>query len=285
MDSYPESPGSPPLPAPDTEVSVPKGDIPAEDLDFLELNPDLSANSVTPGGFIVEEVSPGKMEADDNESNATPHIYDKREDFEPTIIPSPAMQGSGDGVWTRHRRLSNAQQSKFINYLDDRFLQIRRRFVQSHGLNEGHGYQTLGELLEDLKQLVDFVWLSIEPQNAPILTLDSYKELSPPLFGQVDYLITIANDLLDYLERLETNDSETGVQLLKLVDSLDSKFARLLDGTIPGGKTMSVTESVRLTAIAERSRVAVANMFEKQQIEGFHYELSKIYERTLDRTT
>jgi hypothetical protein len=157
----------------------------------------------------------------------------------------------------RHR-LSVTQQSKFINYVDEKLLEIHRKFVKTVGM----GQYSSAEILGDLQQLVEFIWLSI------------HREDSRSLFGQVDYLLTIAGDLLEFVDKLTVHGVSSDV--LELLDSLDNKFVVLLP-------IMKQTEVVRLVSIAERTRPLVFTSFEKANVTGYHDELAKVYERVLER--
>lgn len=267
--NYSDAPNSPVHPDPDQEASnLPERSLPGSVLDLLDLNPDLEAKTATES--TTRNTNGLEHTIDD-------HLYDRLEDFQPTLVPSPLNPVQPH----LGRRLSSSQQSKFINYADERLLHIQRRFVQSFGLSE-LGYSSIDELLNDVKQLLNFVWLSID-SNPTIHDKEYYSTLPDTNFGQTHFLIRIAGDLVEYVGKMEITQA-SGVEILKLLKSLDDKFARLIDGTIPGGKSINRTESVRLYGIAERTRVLVSDLFEKKQIEGFHYELSKVYEQVLDRT-
>lgn len=151
-------------------------------------------------------------------------MLDDVDDFQPRInVSSPFSSATklsellpNDHNGTSHpRRLSMSQQSKFISYVDDQLLQIQRKFVQSRGLNIKNGYASLTPLLQDLKTLVDFVWYSIaHVPNSDYLLQSEEKRHCPDsrnpkdtcgyssYFGQGSYLIKIADDLIDYVEKI-----------------------------------------------------------------------------------
>lgn len=270
--NYSDAPNSPVHPDADQEArNLPERGLSESELDLLDLNPDLEAKT-SEESTPAQETNGSTIPLDD-------HLYDRLEDFQPVLVPSPLS-----GIPPRQgRRLSSSQQSKFVNYVDEKLLHIQRRFVQSFGLGD-LGYGSIDELLLDLKQLLNFIWLSIDPDAGTIHPKDYYLAQPNTNFGQSDYLIRIAGDFTEYISKLEINQS-SGSGVLRLLKSLDDKFARLIDGAIPGGKAISRTESVRIYGIAERTRILVSDLFEKKQIEGFHYELSKVYEQVLDRTT
>lgn len=267
--NYSDAPNSPLHPGADQEVpGLPESSLPGSVMDLLDLNPDLEARALTPEPVNVQK-------------SIEEVVGDRIEDFQPTVVPSPINAAQLQAVHSG-RRLSSSQQSKFVNYVDEKLLHIQRRFVQSFGLSD-LGYKKIDELLADVKQLLNFVWLSIDSNNQTQLSKEQYREMKSTNFGQTDYIIRIAGDLLEYISKLDIDD-ESAQTILKLLSSLDTKFAKLIDGEVPGGKGISRTESVRVNGIAERTRITVADVFEKQKIEGFHYELSKIYDQVLDRT-
>lgn len=272
--NYSDAPNSPLHPGADQEVpGLPENSLPGSVMDLLDLNPELEARaSVPPTPSEVKVESQRPIEE---------VMGDRIEDFQPTVVPSPINAAQLQAVHSG-RRLSSSQQSKFVNYVDEKLLHIQRRFVQSFGLSE-LGYKKIDELLADVKQLLNFVWLSIDNNGQTQFTKEQYREMKSTNFGQTDYIIRIAGDLLEYISKLDVDD-ESARTILKLLHSLDEKFAKLIDGDVPGGKGINRTECVRVNGIAERTRITVADVFEKQKIEGFHYELSKIYDQVLDRT-
>ncbi|KAK5782009.1 TFIIH complex subunit TFB6 PWA37_002347 [Arxiozyma heterogenica] len=247
-------------------------------------------------------------------------MFDNVEDFKPSInVTSPfssstLLQNKSSSVTTqRGRRLSMTQQSKFVSYVDQRFMDIQRKFVQSRGLNNENGYKKLSELLKDIKSLLDFIWYSIDNTSSTDFLLqemgdatnDSNSLVSDdainldlmndpnnkPLknksifdFGQSSYVIKIADDVIDYIEKfeIEVEDNDTISKLFKLFFILDKIFAKLITGSNNNSIKLNRTDIVRFVGIAERSRVRLPLFFEHLNIHGFHYELSKIYETSLD---
>lgn len=262
----------------------------------LDLNPDLEDEDP-----LKEEPINKRRFLDDD----TDEMYDKIEDFKPRInVSSPFSSGvnlpslNTKSQRSTSRRLSLSQQSKFITYCDEKLMNVQRKFVQSRGLNTEQGYSGLSPLLTDLKSLVDFIWFSIDAvsnteslidQDLYEVTRDSYANTASTNFGQTDYLFKIADDLLDYIEKFELRSmggeerTVTLSKVFKFLIILDKIFARLLDGTVPGQSKMNGTEIVRCSGIAERTRVRLPQFFGSQDIHGYHYELSKIYEETLER--
>ncbi|QLL34104.1 hypothetical protein HG536_0F04300 [Torulaspora globosa] len=280
------------------------------DIDDLDLNPELegsaSISNFEDDSLGHENKARSKRRMFDPADNDT-QMYDEIDDFQPRVsVDSPFSSGtvlnklskSSDAPVNSGRRLSLSQQSKFILYCDDRLMEIQRKYVQSRGLNTQSGYSGLSPLLQDLKSLVDFIWYSIEgvPNTDYLLRGDSsVAEESESqaidnstYFGQSAYLIRIADDLLDYVDKFDVRSLPTEQQtstlskLFKLLLILDRVFARLLTGRTPGGSKMTGTDAVRLTGIAERTRTKMPRFLEHNDIHGYHYEVSKIYEETLE---
>ncbi|SCU91097.1 LADA_0F08086g1_1 [Lachancea dasiensis] len=236
--------------------------------------------------------------------------FDQKADFLPRVnMGSPFSSGvditkaksstqSHDNPVANQRRLSMAQQSRFISYCDDKLMNIQRKFVQSRGLAEENGYTGLAPLLEDLKTVLDFLWYSIEGVAATesllavdldSLTHEQYSSTESTDFGQMHYLLRVADDFLDYLTRFNLNSLSQEEQhkvlskAFKFLMILDKIFARSLEGLVPGNTKMTGTEVVRIAGIAERTRMVVPRFLEEQRVHGYHFEVSKIYEETLER--
>lgn len=303
-------PETPLHPLPDEQIDLSKvRELGEHDIDDLDLNPDLEASEDFTN--IGQELNPineeGGFKRRYAEDDDMGNIYDEMDDFKPRInIDSPFSSGTvianprpslGRPVSTQ-RRLSLSQQSKFISHCDERLLGIQRKYVQSRGLNTQNGYSGLEPLLQDLKSLVDFIWYSIEgtPNTDYLLNEDPSDaekdqmtmESNSTYFGQSAYLIRIADDLLDYVDKFDLESLPTEKQtstlskLFKLLFILDRIFTRLLEGLTPGSRRMSGTEAVRFTAIAERTRAMMPRYLEQQGIHGYHYEVSKVYEQALE---
>ncbi|SCU82187.1 LAFA_0C09670g1_1 [Lachancea sp. 'fantastica'] len=231
--------------------------------------------------------------------------FDPHDDFRPRVnIGSPFSSGvdmhkyAHRAEHVNQRALSMSQQSKFISYCDEKLMAIQRKFVQSRGLNEQYGYHGLGPLLQDLKTVLDFIWFSIEGLTNTELLLktdvnamsrEQFAGTKSTSFGQVYYLIRVADDFLDYLTKFDMRNMSSDEQhktlskAFKFIIILDVSFARLLEGLVPGNTRLNATETVRIAGIAERTRTAVPRFLEEQQIHGYHYEVSKIYEETLEK--
>lgn len=287
-------PETPRHPQPNEEVDLSKirqlDENDVMDLDLVSEVENAESRPESKRGFVEDE-----------------QMYDDVDDFKPAInIGSPFSSGTNieqlkdSPKSSRPRgRLSLSQQSKFISYCDEQLMNIQRKFVQSRGLNTQNGYPDLAPLLQDLKTVVDFIWYSVDsstPNTEKLLTqdlseisIDQFSDCRSTYFGQTAYLIRVADDVMDYTEKFEimhldlTEQASVLSKLFKLLFILDHIFSRLLDGTIPGKTKMSTTDAVRLRAIAERSRTRMPRYLGEQHVHGYHYEVSKIYEETLER--
>lgn len=262
------------------------------------------------------------IENNNNTQSRHPSEYDNAHDYQPrvnfkspfssddnlksilnTSLPKTSLNDNND--FKKSKRLSMSQQSKFIVYVDSRLMEIQRKFVQSRGLNNERGYKTLAPLLHDIKSLLDFIWYSIDNvpysdyllqlnrDNTP-LHIDEELEIIPQFqknsnnFGQSSFIIKIADDLIDYIEKFTITDDpldeevDTIPKLFKLFFILDWVFASLILGKNENKVKLNGTDRVRFIGIAERTRMRLPLFFEKNKIHGYHFELSKIYEQSLD---
>ena len=230
--------------------------------------------------------------------------FSSKDDSNSTINTVPEDYKSNTDM-KKHRKLSMSQQSKFITYVDSRLMEIQRKFVQSRGLSPEKGYASLTELLHDIKSLLDFIWYSIDnmPHTDYLLHIDNYDTLEmdnedrKPIisnehnFGQTSFIIKIADDLMDYIEKFDIYDdpledddpdADTVVKIFKIFYILDRIFRSLISGQNENNVILNSTDRIRFMAIAERTRMKLPQIFEKNKIHGYHFELSKIYELSLD---
>lgn len=297
-------PRTPPHTQADQEMDINEiNELSGEELLELELNPDLEHATKT---LFKDQLKEGKLHKRIFSDISTEHdnFYDSRGDFEPQInMLSPFVsKDTNQGIENEnrpqtHRRLSLSQQSKFILYCDEQLMQIQRKVVQSMSLNNESGYLSLDELIIDLKKSIDFIWFSLDGvsnteqligQDLDVLR-EKFSHTKSTNFGQTHYLIKIADDFMDYLNKfsLVTLDESERLEILtkifKFLAILDKIFARLIDGSVPGQIKMTGTDMVRISGITERIRFMLPNYFEKQGVNGYRYEQSKIFEETLDR--
>ncbi|VVT48400.1 uncharacterized protein SAPINGB_P001760 [Magnusiomyces paraingens] len=176
------------------------------------------------------------------------------------------------------RTLTEKQQINLLQYFEDQTLHIQRRFVSR--LSPPNGYATISELIFDLNKLIGVIWYSIvssEPgdeSNVLSIVIEETSQLK--LFGQTSHLLTISDNLIDYIEGfIHELDPE---KILETILKLDKIFCNLLDS-----EALTRTEIVRLESIAERTRIAVALAFEN--ITGYETEIGEVYENVLNRIT
>lgn len=200
--------------------------------------------------------------------------------------------------------ITTGQQSKFINYLDEILLQIQRKYIKQK--TESVMIYSLIELLQDLSNVINLIWVSIQQKLV--------------LFGQIEYYIKILGDLEDYVsnyphlfnESWSTGsgshrhlqiDMQNLVIFFKFWQKIDLQLSFLIDGynvDINGnGKLMKMntTEITRLLPIISRLRILIISKID--MIRGklkhgddhddnilniFEVEISRIFEGVLERT-
>ncbi|KAH3681880.1 hypothetical protein WICPIJ_007186 [Wickerhamomyces pijperi] len=261
--SYDQIPGSPPHPSGDSQMPnlPPVNYYDKEELDFLDLNPDLEN---TPGPATMDAAC--SVDMVQNQQSMIPGIEDDEQQADSKnklTEEGYLVRSERIPISDKSRVLTPTQQTRFHTYVTERLQSIQRRFIQSHGLNSEHSYKNLDELLIDLAQLIDIITVSLKTSQN---------------FGQTNYLITIANDLLDYSEKYPLTFANA-VELITVISNIDDIFSKVIDSGDFNG-----TECVRVNGIAERSRLALVYLFERGQIVGCEAALGKLYEKTLERT-
>lgn len=123
-------------------------------------------------------------------------------------------------------KLTDAQQTKLLQYFENQTMHIQRRFISR--LSPPDGYNNMKELLSDLSKLINVIWYSVissepsEPSEPSDGELISAVETTHPivLFGQSHHLLTLANNLIEYIEGYssEPAPSETFGVLKQLND-------------------------------------------------------------------
>jgi hypothetical protein len=181
--------------------------------------------------------------------------------YESVLTPLPQSPDPTDS----RKQVSEQQMETFRSYLDTQLLQISRKFIRRIN-GSSDGYESLGDLSSDLARIVDLIWYTVTSTT------------SDTRF-QTDYMLRIAGDFLDYLGEWHTTEpTPDPKEALRLLQKLDNVFSHILDGEF--GVHSTRTEAVRMESIAERTRVAVATL-----IRGWEFEVSRVYEKTLDRTS
>lgn len=193
---------------------------------------------------------------------------------EETFYPISQVTLPFDNTYTLHQSkfttnpqdgITSRQQSKLINFIDEKLLQIQRNYIKSQAAEaETYSFPTLSD---DLNQVIDLLWIPIKK--------------GIPLFGQVDYLIRILSDLEDYLMHyppvfiiqdfspiLSSHDRARFIDYFNFFQSFDVKLSIVYDGfnTIDGKvNKMGTTQLVRLTPIITRLRIIITDSIEPRR--------------------
>lgn len=157
-----------------------------------------------------------------------------------------------------HDAISNIQQSKFINYIDDELLIIQRKFIKAQS---GQITYELPSLNENLVTVLKLIWLSISPNNV----------------NNVEYLLKILTDLEDYIELYKVINAASGI--FQLVQFLDVRLSFLYDL-----KFLSSTQYVRALSVVSRLRMIIISKFIRTDDLVIELEISKLFEGILDRS-
>lgn len=313
----PQSPPSPIHPAPNEELrpnSLPTTQLQNDDLD---LNPDLYdddeeeeeedtdsiGNDATTEHYSsttnVQLSIPNDAQQEEANHNTLMtdlsdlHEFDKVDlqsirqitlpfDEEYQLFKTTANTGSvGD-------KLSSQQQSKFINYIDDRLLQIQRKFIKQQSTEDAIYPFTL--LIKDLDSIFDIIWVSISRNQQP----------QKSLIGQEEYYIKILGDLEDYIthyktlfdenwqlnsknQRILKADFNKIVVVCKFLLKMDLQLSFIKDNGF-----FNLTQCVRLKMIIERLRYLIMDKFEivvqiPRLRNVLEVEASRIFEGILER--
>ncbi|KAG7665746.1 uncharacterized protein J8A68_000766 [[Candida] subhashii] len=173
--------------------------------------------------------------------------------------------------------ISQQQQSKLINYIDEHLLQIQRNFIKSQVEN----IQTYSfiQLIKDLSELISIIWISISKKNT--------------LFGQMDYYIKILGDLEDQLNHYQhifnANFSIDSIRIdlnklvtfFKFFQKIDLQLSLIIDGYETNTNTItkaSNTELIRLYPIISRLRILIIS-----RIEDLRIKLNKVRNETTNK--
>lgn len=168
-----------------------------------------------------------------------------------------------------------SKESAFIRYVDDRLLQIQRRFAkrETPSVNGDDaekdtaaiwdsvkGYKSMREACKDVEELVGVVWVSGTPGL------------------QVPYLISLALLLTTIVAGMPANPK----QLFRVLAKLDHAFASLLQEKdvesgerLPGFENrrgVSGTEKVRIRSLVERTRRSVIESLKSGEMEEMSEE-------------
>lgn len=326
------TPPTPIHPAPNEEVrNFPNEKIPDSTLADIDLNPDLydeddddqdmdndtptnnqsndelpvnNTNGIAPRNPLLDTLKQSEM-VDDSESEMEEVDLYKfqqitlpfQEAYELFTIEFNSIEPSP---------ISQQQQSKFVNYIDDHLLRIQRKFIKSQ--TEDTPTYSFIQLINELSEVINIIWVSISKKN--------------PLFGQMDYYIKILGDIEDYLSHYKRlfNDEFTvdsvKIDLTKLVtffkffQKVDLQISMLIDGYDTNSKTITKansTQLIRLYPIITRLRILIIEKMEdlrfrlnnarvqthNKQVSNdsqnllnlFEVEISRLFEGILDRAS
>ncbi|KAK9476010.1 hypothetical protein V1514DRAFT_286280 [Lipomyces japonicus] len=220
-------------------------------------------DSESEGGFVAErDGSPDrKIQGSSTRPNLSSIFSPDYALLDRDFLPSVNHDSPGLVMPSRNNAagLSESQQSKLINYLDQELLHVSRKFVQKTSSDQDN---SIDGLLVDLNKIVDLLWYSVSSTSTP--------------FIQAQYLLKIADDLNDYITSLPIENANI---LFKFIRKLDKIFLNLIKGDIPSRSRIGNTEKVRLEGIIERTRVDIVSTLGPSS--DYDYELARVYELLL----
>lgn len=212
--------------------------------------------------------------------------------------------------------ITSAQESRFINIIDEQLLQIQRKFVKQQ--SDTKITYSCSNLIMDLDGVLDTLWLLIQ--------------LKQRLFGQQDYYIKILGDLEDYINHYRRIFDEIWIDsnvqgkfldleikkvgaFFKFLQKLDLQLSLLIDGYyLHSGKVQTVnldadtqqqkqsigqdlqrfssTGLTRLLLIISRTRLAIIEKIDAVRVKVLQQEIrdllelevSRIFEGVLERS-
>ncbi|AET39836.1 TFIIH complex subunit TFB6 Ecym_5039 [Eremothecium cymbalariae DBVPG len=307
------TPRTPEHPSADQELNINDvKEIPDEEMLDLDLNPDLSTND-DDYEYGKGTVSVGSKTSKGTLNDIVDEGYDNSDDFQSRVnlyfpfLSPEKLPDIDNHTSSNRRRLSNSQQSKFIVYCDHQLARIRRKVVQSQGLRPEQGYEMLTDLILDLKKVVDFIWYSLDWCSNTELLLDQavqqeerdYKGTHNTNFGQQQYLIQIADEFPDYLDKFSFKALDrkqlqsTFSRVFTFMKTFDMMFVRLLDGKMPGQHGCTLTEKVRIAGVVRRTRYKMQSIIHYQLLQNwggdceliqeYDHESNTVYEKTMQR--
>lgn len=170
------------------------------------------------------------------------------------------------------RRLSDAQNERLREYIEQELLSINRRYLRriNPDSEPGTRYDTIPELLQDLNKIIDLIWYSLSNNSS---------DVGQNTF-QTTYFLRIADSLNDYIVGFE--DKPAPLQTLETLSKLDLIFSRAISLQM-----LTKTEQVRLSSIIERSRVLASSFVVELNNEddetSQETHIGSVYEKTLTR--
>lgn len=267
---------TPPTPAhvgPDVEAVLPPAPFLTAD---INLNPDLDSDDEIHASPIDTPVS---NEAGYSEPEPVIDLW--------TLTFDSAFEVQRAQFEKSHTEtLTLSQQSRLVSFLDDQLLQIQRRFVKHQA---GEQLYQLEQLLVDVQQALDLVWVLVNPSNH--------------LYGQEEYFIRVCGDMEDWIVHYNlmpnTNQLELGesffLRFFSFFQSLDIRLSLLIDGFVAQGKPqkMSNTQLVRLGPIVSRLRFEIISRLDPVRahlektalplLNKLDVEIGRLFEGVLER--
>ncbi|ODV96531.1 hypothetical protein PACTADRAFT_74179 [Pachysolen tannophilus NRRL Y-2460] len=214
-------------------------------------------------------------ETDDNKINDDYDIIPRQE-----IINNASSRG-----------LSLPQQSKIINYIDERLLKVHRKFIKhlsyeedfdnddngdddkSGGNSPKSKDYSISELMNELSEIVHFIWYSIyQTKEIPnVQQIHSLPRSVHPdrIFGQTNYLIKIMGDSVDFIVKYEFNNLAELLVVLTFLKNLDNFISILIDQSEHSRiKLINNTEKIRIISIINRTKILILEKFEKLKLKS-----------------
>lgn len=287
-----DTPPTPAHVAADEEVQLPTAPYP----DDLQLNPDLEdENSPEPA---IQPPNSATTDAEIPSTNIVTPSADIRFQILSFTLPFEEFHETTIRQFQSHtglQHVTEAQQSRLVNYLDGELLEIQRRFIKNQA--DSDEIYPLENLLEDVARILDLVWFLVNPTTI--------------LYGQDEYFIRVTGDLEDWLnyydfptfDGLDANHSAALNRLFSFMQSLDSRLSFLVDGFDVNGtlQSMSGTEVVRLVPIVSRIRFMLITKLDPSRtklmqmkalgvesaadvLNKLDVEIGRLFEGVLDRT-
>lgn len=244
-----ETPPTPLHPAPNAEVS----NLPSEPLSNsnMELNPDLydeedDDNSMAEPQRNTEAQEDNAEDNDPDSSGIYINLWTMPFDDAYDLLKAQFLKN-----WNQPK-VTEAQQSKFVNYLDHELLQVQRKFIKNQA--DTAELYSLQQLLHDIGTILDLIWFLVNPNNK--------------LYGQEEYFLRIIGDLEDWVayyglpiyDAADTSSAEL-YKFFNFFQAFDTRLSFLIDGYQVNGETakLSSTEIVRLVPIVSRLRLEIVS--------------------------
>ncbi|ABN65146.2 predicted protein [Scheffersomyces stipitis CBS 6054] len=302
-----DTPPTPVHPAANEEVaSLPTGELPQTTLADIDLNPDLYDSDYPDSTTSLPTVASAAAIGQDSATAAPTSIsntstgnrwpsratvsmqeMDSETSFQDVDLELKQFTFPFDEGYAILRSdfdaapviaaISNQQQSKLVNYIDENLLQIQRKFIRNQ--TEVIEFYSFSNLLAELEAIVNLLWTSIHKKNE--------------LFGQVEYYIKLLGDLEDYLSHYESifddhiDERNVKIDNVKLLyfftffQKIDLQLSVVIDGYVASsGKPQKAnsTQLIRIIPIVSRLRVLIVS-----KLEPIRIKLNRLLEKPPNR--